>query len=86
MGIVISKLVRTKTDSKYLIGYSNKTIRPLVSIMPRMSGLYDKVYTNFRGLNVPENDIECEFFTFLFESFLLIFYLYMKTNITCKYI
>ena len=23
----------------------------------------DKVYTNFRGLNVPENDIECESFT-----------------------
>ena len=22
----------------------------------------DKVYTNFRGLNVPEDDIECEFF------------------------
>ena len=23
----------------------------------------DKVYTNFRGLNVPEDDIECHFFT-----------------------
>ena len=23
----------------------------------------DKVYTNFRGLNVPEDDIECEYFT-----------------------
>ena len=23
----------------------------------------DKVYTYFRGLNVPEDDIECEFFT-----------------------
>ena len=23
----------------------------------------DKVYTNFCGLNVPEEDIECEFFT-----------------------
>ena len=23
----------------------------------------DKVYTNFRGLNVPEDDIECESFT-----------------------
>ena len=39
----------------------------------------DKVYTNFRGLNLPEDDIEC-------ESFLLILYLYMTTNVNCKYI
>ena len=44
----------------------------------------DKVYTNFGGLNVPEDDIECQSFTFLFEPFLLILSLYMKTNITCK--
>ena len=25
----------------------------------------DKVYTNFRGLNVPEDDIECKSFTFI---------------------
>ena len=36
--IVISKLVKTKTNSKYLIGYSDKAIRPLVLIMPKMSG------------------------------------------------
>ena len=35
--IVISKLVKTKTNSKYLIGYLDKTIRPLVLIMPKMS-------------------------------------------------
>ena len=35
--IVISKLVKTKTNSKYLIGYS-KVVRPLVLIMPKMSG------------------------------------------------
>ena len=125
--IVISKLVKTKTNSKYLIGYLDKAIRPLVLIMPKMSGYVktfkvkdgdkdknnklmsfhiddekllenhsaiwikiedfknielrglpvyddryikakirtydDKVCTNFRGLNVPEDDIECEFFT-----------------------
>ena len=27
-----------KTISKYLIGYSDKAIRPLVLIMPKMSG------------------------------------------------
>ena len=35
--IVISKLVKTKTNAKYLIGYSEKTIRPLVLIMPKIS-------------------------------------------------
>ena len=99
---VISKLVKTKTNSKYLIGYLDKDIGPSVLIIPKMSryvktskvedknnnkieglknielnGLpvYDdryiktkirtygnKVYTNFCGLNVPEDDKECEFF------------------------
>ena len=36
--IAISKLVKTKTNFNYLIGYLNKTIRPLVLIMPKMSG------------------------------------------------
>ena len=36
--IVISKLVQTKTNSKYLIGYLEKAIRPLALIMPKMSG------------------------------------------------
>ena len=36
--IVISKLVETKTNSQYLIGYLDKVIRPLVLIMPKMSG------------------------------------------------
>ena len=35
---VISKLVETKTNSKYLIGYLDKVIRPLVLILPKMSG------------------------------------------------
>ena len=37
--IVISKLVKTKTDPKYLVGLKfNKAIRPLVLVMPKMSG------------------------------------------------
>ena len=35
--IVISKLVKTKTNSKYLVGYSEKTVRPLVLVMPKIS-------------------------------------------------
>ena len=36
--IVISKLVETKMKSEYFIGYLDKAIRPLVLIMPKMSG------------------------------------------------
>ena len=35
---VISKLVETKTSSKYLIGYLGKLIRPLVLVLPKTSG------------------------------------------------
>ena len=36
--IIISKLFKTKTNSKYLIGITfDKAIRPLVLIMPKMS-------------------------------------------------
>ena len=35
---VISKLVKTKINSKYLIGYLDKDIRPLVLMMHKMSG------------------------------------------------
>ena len=33
----------------------------------------DEVYTNFRGLNVPEDDMECEFFTVICLDSLLVY-------------
>ena len=36
--IAISKLLETKANFKYLIGYLDKAIRPLVLILPKMSG------------------------------------------------
>ena len=33
----------------------------------------DKVYTNFRGLNVSEDDIECGSFTVISNDYLLIY-------------
>ena len=33
----------------------------------------DKVYTDFRGLNVPEDDKECEYFTVISIDFLLVY-------------
>ena len=120
--IIISKSVKTKLNSKYLIEYLDKVIIPKVLIMPKMIGyvktfkVEDKInklmslfiddekllekykaiwtkieglknfnlnaflalddryiktiirayvdtnYTNFAGLSVPEDDIECESF------------------------
>ena len=36
--IVISKLLKPKANSKYFIGHLDKIIRPLVLIMPKISG------------------------------------------------
>ena len=36
--IVISKSIETKNNFKYFIGYLDKVIRPLVLILPKMSG------------------------------------------------
>ena len=49
--IVISKLVKTKTNSKYLIGIKfDKVIRPLFLIMPKISG-YVKTFKVMEGEN-----------------------------------
>ena len=36
--IVISKLIKTKTNSRYFIRYLDKVIRPLVLILPKING------------------------------------------------
>ena len=41
--IVISKLIKMKTNSKYLIGYLDEVIRPLVLLLPKMSR-YVKIF------------------------------------------
>ena len=47
--IVISKLVTTKTNSKYLVGYLVKAIRPLVLIMLKMSGYVKTFHVKHGG-------------------------------------
>ena len=42
----------------------------------------DNIYANFLGLNVLENDTECEFFTKIYMDSLLVY----KSKYTCKYI
>ena len=131
--IVISKLVKTKTNSKCLIEDLDKYIRPLVLVIPKNSGYVntfkfkdknnklrsfcideekllqkykaiwtkiedfkniklkalpvyderyiktklrtygDKAYTNFRGLNVSEDNRECESFTVISIDSLLVY-------------
>ena len=130
--IVVSKLVKAKINSKYLIGYLNKAIRSLVLIIPKMSryiktfkvkegnekllenlkavwtniedlkniklnalpvygdryiktevGTFgDKVYTNYRFLNVPQDDTKCDSFTVISIDSLLVY----DKNIICEYI
>ena len=46
--MVVLKLVKTKTNSKYLIGYLDKAIRSLALIMPKISG-YVKTFKVKRG-------------------------------------
>ena len=41
--LVISKLAKTKINSKYLFGYLDKVIRSLVLVLPRMIG-YVKLF------------------------------------------
>ena len=36
--MVMSKLIETKTNSKHFIGYLDEVIRPLVLMIPKMSG------------------------------------------------
>ena len=45
----------------------------------------NKIYTNARGLNVPEDDIECQYFTVISINSLLVYenkYYYYIINIT----
>ena len=129
--IIISKLIETKNNSKYLIGYLDEVIKPLVLILSKVSGYIknfkdknnqlmslpidddklleknktiwtriaeiksiklhtlsvydnryiktkirthgDKVCTNFRGLNAPEDGAECKSFAINSIDYLLVY-------------
>ena len=57
-----------KFELRALSVYDERYIKTKI----RISG--DKVYTNFRGLNVPEDDIECESFTVIISIESLLVY------------
>ena len=54
-------------ELNYLAVYDDRYIKTKI----RTYG--DKVYTNFRGLNVPEDDIECESFIVISIDSLLVY-------------
>ena len=49
--IVISKLVKAKSNSKYLIGYLDKAIRPLVLIMLKIIGYFKAFKVEDKNVN-----------------------------------
>ena len=64
--IVVSNLTETKNNSKYLIGYLDEVIRPLILIFPKMSG-YVKIEQSQPGClgNFCENVLRWRPLTFL---------------------
>ena len=76
------KTICTKTEGFEIVESHAFPVYDDSSIKNKIRTNGDKVYTNFRGLNVPEDDVKCE----TLQPFLLILYLFMKTNITFKYI
>ena len=65
--IVISILIETKDNSKYLIAHLDKTIRPLILIIPKISG-YVKIFKDknksnkFMSLSIDDKELleKCE--------------------------
>ena len=55
----------------------------MIDVYNKIRTYGNKVNTNFRGLNVPEDDIKCESFIVISVDSI---YLFMKANITCRYI
>ena len=80
--IAISKLVEIKNSSKYLIGYLDEGIRPLVLILPRMSG-YVKTFKSKDG----DKDKKTKLMTFRIDDHkLLEKYKTISTKIEDRYI
>ena len=60
--IALPKLIETKTNSECLIRYLDNVIRPLVSILPKMSG-YIKTFKVKDGNKDKNNKLMYEWWT-----------------------
>ena len=76
------KAIWTKIEDLKIIELNALPVYDDRYIQTKIKTYGNNVYINFRGLNLPEDDIEYESFTVI----LLILYLYIKTIITWKYI
>ena len=67
------KAIRIKIEDLKNIKLSALPVHDDRYIKTKIRTFGDKVYTNFRGLNVPEDDKECEYFTVISIDFLLVY-------------
>ena len=68
-----NKSIWTKIED---LKYSKLNVSPVYDnryIKPKIRTYGDSVYTNFHGVNVPEDDVECESFTVISIDSLLIY-------------
>ena len=75
--IVISKLVKIKANSKYLIGYLDEAIRPLVLIMPKMGGYVMKLKVKEGNKKLMSFSIGDEKLLSFFFIIIIIIYLFI---------
>ena len=67
------KTIWTKIENLKNIKLNASPVNDDRYIKTKTRALSDKVYTNFRGLNVPEDEIECESFTIISIDSLLVY-------------
>ena len=67
------KAIWTKIDDLKNIKLNALPVYDCKYIKTKIRTFGDKVYTNFRGLNVAEDDIECESFTVISIDSLLVY-------------
>ena len=65
------KAVRSKIEDLKNIELNSSPVYDNRSIKNKIKTYGDKVYTIFHDLNVPEDDVECESFTFISIDYLL---------------
>ena len=67
------KAIWTKIEDLKNIKFNTLPVYYDRYIKTKMKAFGDKVYTNFRGLYVPEDDKECEYFTVISIDSLLVY-------------
>ena len=67
------KTIWTKIEDLKNIDLNDLPVYDDKNIKTQIKTYFDKVYTNFRALNLPEDDIECEFVTVISTDYLLVY-------------